>query len=44
MESDSRREALELAYREYSADVYRVTFAILRDPEVAADGRPRRRR
>ncbi|MDP9271235.1 MAG: RNA polymerase sigma factor [Chloroflexota bacterium] len=37
METDRRREALEQAYRDYSADVYRVTYAILRDPEVAAD-------
>ena len=37
METDLRREAVDQAYREYSADVYRVTYAILRDPEVAAD-------
>ena len=37
METDRRREAVDQAYREYSADVYRVTYAILRDPEVAAD-------
>jgi RNA polymerase sigma-70 factor (ECF subfamily) len=37
METDRRREAVDQAYREYGADVYRVTYAILRDPEVAAD-------
>lgn len=37
METDRRREAVDLAYREHAADVYRVTYAILRDPEVAAD-------
>ena len=37
MDTDSRRGAVEQAYREHSADVYRVTYAILRDPEVAAD-------
>lgn len=37
METDRRREALELAYRDYRDDVYRVTYAILHDPEVAAD-------
>jgi RNA polymerase sigma-70 factor, ECF subfamily len=37
METDPRRDAVDQAYREYGADVYRVTYAILRDPEVAAD-------
>ena len=37
MEPEDRRDAVERAYREFSADVYRVTYAILRDPEVAAD-------
>ena len=37
MEPEDRHDAVERAYREFSADVYRVTYAILRDPEVAAD-------
>ena len=37
MEPEDRRDAVERAYREFSTDVYRVTYAILRDPEVAAD-------
>ena len=37
MEPDDRREAVGRAYREYSGDVYRVTYAILREAEIAAD-------
>lgn len=37
MDTDRRREAVGRAYREYSTDVYRVTYAILRDPDVAED-------
>jgi RNA polymerase sigma-70 factor (ECF subfamily) len=37
MEIERRRQAVDHAYREYSGDVYRVAYAIVRDPEVAAD-------
>ncbi len=37
MEHDLRRQAVERAYREHADDVYRVAFAILRDPDAAAD-------
>ncbi len=37
MEHDLRRGAVERAYREHADDVYRVAYAILRDPEAAAD-------
>lgn len=34
---DQRRDAVDRAYREHADDVYRVAFAILRDPEAAVD-------
>jgi RNA polymerase sigma-70 factor (ECF subfamily) len=37
MEHELRRQAVDRAYREHADDVYRVAFAILRDPEAAAD-------
>ena len=37
MDATDRREAVDRAYREYRADVYRVTYAILRDPGAAED-------
>jgi RNA polymerase sigma-70 factor (ECF subfamily) len=32
-----RREAVEQAYREHADDVYRVAYALLRDPDAAVD-------
>jgi RNA polymerase sigma-70 factor, ECF subfamily len=32
-----RRESVERAYRDHADDVYRIAFAILRDPEAASD-------
>jgi len=37
MELELRQEAVERAYRQHRDDVYRVAYAILRDPEAAAD-------
>jgi RNA polymerase sigma-70 factor, ECF subfamily len=37
MEDQRRRTAVEEAYRAHADDVYRVAFAILRDPDAAAD-------
>ena len=37
MESELRRQAVERAYRDHAQDVYRVAFAILRDPDAAMD-------
>ncbi len=37
MEVDLRRQAVDRAYRAHAEDVYRVVYAILRDPEGAAD-------
>ena len=37
MEPELRRLAVERAYREHVDDVYRVAFAILRDPDAASD-------
>ena len=34
---DLRWQAVERAYREHADDVYRVAFAILRDPDAAVD-------
>lgn len=34
---EGRREAVERAYRDHAADVFRVAYAILRDREAAAD-------
>ena len=34
---DRRWQAVEVAYRDHADDVYRVAFAILRDPEAAVD-------
>jgi len=34
---DIRWEAVERAYRDHADDVYRVAFAILRDPDAAVD-------
>jgi RNA polymerase sigma-70 factor (ECF subfamily) len=36
-EADLRRVAVERAYRDHADDVYRVAFAILREPEAASD-------
>ncbi len=36
-EEQLRRDAVERAYRDHADDVYRVTYAILRDPEAASD-------
>jgi RNA polymerase sigma-70 factor (ECF subfamily) len=37
VEIELRRQAVERAYREHADDVYRVAYAILRDPEAAMD-------
>ena len=37
VEIELRRNALERAYREHADDVYRVAYAILRDPDAAMD-------
>jgi RNA polymerase sigma-70 factor, ECF subfamily len=37
MEFELRRQAVERAYRDHRDDVYRVAFAILRDPDAAVD-------
>ena len=37
MELDIRRQAVDRAYRDHADDVYRVAYAILRDPEAAMD-------
>ena len=37
MEEQLRRSAVERAYRDHVDDVYRVAFAILREPEAASD-------
>jgi RNA polymerase sigma-70 factor (ECF subfamily) len=37
MEHELRRQAVERAYRDHADDVYRVAYAILRDPDAAAD-------
>jgi RNA polymerase sigma-70 factor (ECF subfamily) len=37
MEKELRRQAVERAYREHADDVYRVAYAILRDPDAAMD-------
>jgi RNA polymerase sigma-70 factor (ECF subfamily) len=37
MEFELRRQAVERAYRAHRDDVYRVAFAILRDPDAAVD-------
>ncbi len=36
-EQQLRRDAVERAYRDHADDVYRVTYAILRDPDAASD-------
>ncbi len=36
-DDDPRRAAVERAYRAHADDVYRVAYAILRDPDAAAD-------
>jgi RNA polymerase sigma-70 factor (ECF subfamily) len=36
-EEELRRSAVEQAYRVHADDVYRVAFAILRDPDAASD-------
>ena len=33
----TRRDAVERAYRDHADDVYRVAYALLRDPEAAVD-------
>ncbi len=37
MTGTARREAVEQAYREHADDVYRVAYALLRDPDAAVD-------
>ena len=37
VENELRRQAIERAYREHADDVYRVAYAILRDPDAAMD-------
>ncbi|MCU0506649.1 MAG: sigma-70 family RNA polymerase sigma factor [Chloroflexi bacterium] len=37
MTGTARREAVEQAYRDHADDVYRVAYALLRDPEAAVD-------
>ena len=37
MEADLRREAVDRAYRDHADDVYRVAYAIVRDPDAAMD-------
>jgi DNA-directed RNA polymerase specialized sigma24 family protein len=37
MEWELRRRAVEQAYREHADDVYRLAYAIVRDPEAAVD-------
>jgi RNA polymerase sigma-70 factor (ECF subfamily) len=37
MDQDLRRQAVDRAYRDHAEDVYRVAFAILRDPDGAVD-------
>jgi RNA polymerase sigma-70 factor (ECF subfamily) len=36
-DSELRRESVERAYREHADHVYRIAFAILRDPDAASD-------
>jgi RNA polymerase sigma-70 factor (ECF subfamily) len=36
-EADLRRAAVERAYRDHADDVYRIAYAILREPESASD-------
>jgi RNA polymerase sigma-70 factor (ECF subfamily) len=37
IDHDLRRQSVERAYRDHADDVYRVAFAILRDPDAAVD-------
>ena len=37
MELEIRRQAVDRAYRDHAGDVYRVVYAIVRDPEAAMD-------
>ncbi len=37
MEAELRREAVDRAYRDHADDVYRVAYAIVRDPDGAMD-------
>jgi RNA polymerase sigma-70 factor (ECF subfamily) len=37
MDQELRRQAVDRAYREHAQDVYRVAFAILREPDGAVD-------
>jgi RNA polymerase sigma-70 factor (ECF subfamily) len=37
MDRDLRRQAVDRAYRDHAEDVYRVAYAILRDPDGAVD-------
>lgn len=37
MDQDLRRQAVDRAYRDHADDVYRVAYAILRDPDGAVD-------
>lgn len=37
MDRELRRQAVDRAYRDHAGDVYRVAYAILRDPDSAVD-------
>jgi len=37
IDQELRRDAVDRAYRDHADDVYRVAYAILRDPEAAVD-------
>lgn len=37
IDETARRDAVERAYRDHADDVYRVAYALLRDPEAAVD-------
>ena len=37
MDRELRLQSVDLAYRDHAADVYRVAYAILRDPDGALD-------
>ncbi len=37
MDLELRRQAVDRAYRDHAPDVYRVAYAIVRDPEAAMD-------
>ena len=37
MDVEPRRQAIERAYRDHAGDVYRIAYAIVRDPDAAMD-------